>query len=82
LTDEAKEDLAFALATAGVWAGTAAVGEVLDPVQRELAVMISLVTTMALLSIPESISKAIAITMTLCMVAYVDWDTLVGLITG
>jgi hypothetical protein len=83
LSDEAKRDLAFALASAGVWEGTAAVvGEVLDPLQLELAVMTSIVTTMALLSIPEPISKAVVITLTLCMVAYVGWDTMVGLITG
>jgi len=44
--------------------------------------MTTLVTTMVLLSIPEPISKAVVITMTLCMVAYVGWDTVVGLITG
>lgn len=83
LTDEAKRDLAFALASSGVWEGTAAVvGEVLDPVQLELAVMTSLVTTMALLSLPEPISKAVVITLTLCMVAYVGWDTVVSLISG
>jgi hypothetical protein len=83
LTDEAKRDLAFALASAGVWEGTAAViGEVLDPVQLELAVMSTLATTMVLLSIPEPLSKAVVITVTLCMVAYVGWDTVVGLITG
>jgi hypothetical protein len=83
LTDETKRDLAFALASAGVWEGTAAViGEVLDPVQLELAVMASLATTMALLSLPEPISKAVVITLTLCMVAYVGWDTVVSLISG
>lgn len=83
LTDEAKRDLAFALASAGVWAGTAAViGEVLDPVQLELAVMTSLVTTMVMLSLPEPISKAVVVTLTLCMVAYVGWDTVVDLISG
>jgi len=83
LTDEAKRDLAFALASAGVWEGTAAViGEVLDPVQLEMAVMASIVTTMALLSLPEPISKAVVITLTLCMVAYVGWDTVASLISG
>ena len=70
-------------ASAGVWEGTAAiVGEVLDPIQLEMAVMTTLVTTMVLLSLPEPISKAVVLTMTLCMVAYVGWDTVVGLITG
>jgi hypothetical protein len=82
-SDEAKRDLAFALATEGIWLGTAAViDEVLDPVQLQLAIMLSLTTTMTLLAIPEPISKLIVISLTLSLVAYVGWDTLAGIIEG
>jgi hypothetical protein len=83
LSDEARRDLAFALATEGVWLGTAAViSEVLDPVQLQLAIMVSLTTTMALLALPEPISKLIVLSLTLSLVAYVGWDTLAGIIEG
>ncbi|MBN1206996.1 MAG: HNH endonuclease [Myxococcaceae bacterium] len=83
LSDKARRDLAFALATEGVWLGTAAViDEVLDPVQLQLAIMVSLTTTMALLAIPEPISKLIVIGLTLSLVAYVGWDALSGIIEG
>jgi hypothetical protein len=38
--------------------------------------------TLALLAIPEPISKVIVIVMTAALVGYVGWDTLVGLIGG
>jgi hypothetical protein len=83
LTEEDKRTLAFALATRGVWDGTAAVlDEVLDPVQLQIALLSTITMTLALLSIPEPISKVIVIVMTASLVGYVGWDTLVGLIEG
>lgn len=83
LTEEDKRALAFALATRGVWAGTAAViDEVIDPVQLQIALVSTITMTLALLSIPEPISKVIVIVMTATLVGYVGWDTLVGLIGG
>jgi hypothetical protein len=83
LTEEDKRALAFALATRGVWSGTAAViGEVLDPVQLQIALVSAITMTMALLAIPEPISKVVVIVLTASLVGYVGWDTLVGLIEG
>jgi hypothetical protein len=83
LTEEDKQALAFALATRGVWAGTAAViNEVIDPVQLQIALVSTITMTLALLAIPEPISKVIVIVMTATLVGYVGWDTLVGLIGG
>jgi DNase/tRNase domain of colicin-like bacteriocin len=83
LTQEAKQSLAFALATRGVWEGTAAViDEVLDPVQLQIALVSTITMTLALLAIPEPVSKVIVLALTASMVAYVGWDTLVGLIEG
>jgi len=83
LTDADKRALAFALATRGVWSGTAAViGEVLDPVQLQIALVSTITMTMALLAIPEPISKVVVIVLTASLVGYVGWDTLVGLIEG
>ena len=83
LTEEAKKSLAFALANAGGWDGTAAViDEVLDPVQLQIALVSTITMTFALLAIPEPISKGIVIVITASMVGYVGWDTLVGLIEG
>ena len=83
LTDEDKKTLAFALATQGVWDGTAAViDEVLDPVQLQIALVSTITMTLALLAIPEPISKIIVIVLTASLVGYVGWDTLVGLIEG
>jgi hypothetical protein len=83
LTEEDKRALAFALATRGVWAGTTAViDEVIDPVQLQIALVSTITMTLALLSIPEPISKVIVIVMTATLVGYVGWDTLVGLIGG
>jgi hypothetical protein len=83
LTEEDKQALAFALATRGVWSGTAAViGEVLDPVQLQIALVSTITMTMALLAIPEPISKVVVIVLTASLVGYVGWDTLVGLIEG
>jgi hypothetical protein len=83
LTDEDKQALAFALATRGVWDGTAAViDEMLDPVQLQIALVSTITMTLALLAIPEPISKVIVIVLTASLVGYVGWDTLVGLIEG
>jgi len=83
LTEQAKQSLAFALATRGVWDGTAAViGEVLDPVQLEIALVSTITMTLALLAIPEPVSKVIVLVLTASLVGYVGWDTLVGLIGG
>jgi hypothetical protein len=83
LDDEARRQWAFALATEGVWQGSAAVlGEVLDPVQLQIALMSSIATTFVLLAAPEPVSKVLVISLTLGLVAYVGWDTLVGLIEG
>jgi hypothetical protein len=83
LTEEDKRALAFALATRGVWAGTAAViDEVIDPVQLQIALVSTITMTLALLSIPEPVSKVIVIVMTATLVGYVGWDTLVGLSGG
>jgi len=83
LTEEDKRALAFALATRGVWAGTAAViDEVIDPVQLQIALVSTITMTLALLAIPEPISKVIVIVMTATLVGYVGWDTLAGLIDG
>ncbi|WP_324987124.1 hypothetical protein [Hyalangium sp.] len=83
LTEEAKRSLAFALATRGVWDGTKAViDEVIDPAQLQIALVSTITMTLALLAIPEPISKVIVLVMTASMVAYVGWDTLVGLIEG
>lgn len=83
LTDSDKQALAFALATRGVWNGTAAViGEVLDPVQLQIALVSTITMTMALLAIPEPISKVVVLVLTASLVGYVGWDTLVGLIEG
>ncbi len=83
LTEEDKRALAFALATQGVWDGTAAViDEVIDPVQLQIALLSTITMTFALLAIPEPISKVIVIVMTATLVGYVGWDTLVGLIDG
>jgi hypothetical protein len=83
LTEEDKQTLAFALATQGVWEGTAAViDEVLDPVQLQIALVSTLTMTLALLAIPEPVSKVIVLALTASLVGYVGWDTLVGLIEG
>jgi hypothetical protein len=83
LTDEDKQTLAFALATRGVWDGTAAViDEMLDPVQLQIALVSTITMTLALLAIPEPISKVVVIVLTASLVGYVGWDTLVGLIGG
>ncbi len=83
LTDEDKRPLAFALATRGVWGGTAAViDEMVDPVQLQIALVSTITMTMALLAIPEPVSKVIVIVLTASLVGYVGWDTLVGLIEG
>jgi hypothetical protein len=83
LTEEDKQVLAFALTTQGVWDGTAAViNEVIDPVQLQIALVSTITMTLALLVIPEPISKVIVIVMTATLVGYVGWDTLVGLIGG
>jgi hypothetical protein len=83
LTEEDKQALAFALATQGVWDGTAAViDEVIDPVQLQIALVSTITMTLALLAIPEPISKMIVIAMTATLVGYVGWDTLVGLLGG
>ncbi|KFE67244.1 HNH endonuclease [Hyalangium minutum] len=83
LTDGDKQALAFALATRGVWSGTATViGEVLDPVQLQIALVSTITMTMALLAIPEPISKVVVLVLTASLVGYVGWDTLVGLIEG
>jgi hypothetical protein len=83
LTEEAKQSLAFALATRGVWDGTAAViDEVLDPVQLQIALVSTVTLTLALLAIPEPVSKVVVLVLTASMVAYVGWDTMVGLIDG
>ncbi len=83
LSEEAKVQLAFALASAGVWEGTAdVIGEVINPVQLQIALVSSICVTMGLLAIPEPISKAIVLTLTVTMVAYLGWDTLSGLIEG
>jgi hypothetical protein len=83
LTEEDKRTLAFALATQGVWDGTAAViDEVLDPVQLQIALVSAITMTLALLAIPEPVSKVIVLVLTASLVGYVGWDTLVGLIEG
>lgn len=83
LTNGDKQALAFALATRGVWSGTATViGEVLDPVQLQIALVSTITMTMALLAIPEPISKVVVLVLTASLVGYVGWDTLVGLIDG
>ena len=70
LTEEAKQSLAFALATRGVWDGTAAViDEVLDPVQLQIALVSTITLTLALLAIPEPVSKVLVLVLTASMVA-------------
>ncbi|MDY7226935.1 HNH endonuclease [Hyalangium rubrum] len=57
-------------------------GEVLDPAQLRVALVSSIAMAMTLLVLPEPISKAFVLALTVTLVAYLGWDTVVSLIEG
>ncbi|HEX5754335.1 MAG TPA: HNH endonuclease [Archangium sp.] len=83
LGPDEKVDMALSFAVDGVWAGAhSAVQGILDPAQLYNAVISSLTAYLTLLVLPEPVSKAIVITLTAWMVAYLGMDTVKSLLDG
>ncbi|WPB74770.1 HNH endonuclease [Archangium violaceum] len=83
LSPDEKVDMALSFAVDGVWAGAhSAVRDSLDPAQLYTAVITSLTMYLTLLVMPEPVSKAIVITLTAWMVAYLGMDTVKSLLDG
>ena len=83
LDPDEKVDMALSFSMEGVWSGARlAVREFLDPVQLHMAIMSSLSVYLAMLAMPEPVSKFIAIALTAWMVGYLGMDTFQGLLNG
>lgn len=83
LSPDEKVDMALSFAVDGVWAGAhSAVRDFLDPTQLYTGVITSLTMYLTLLVMPEPVPKAIVITLTAWMVAYLGMDTVRGLLDG
>lgn len=75
--------LSIALESGSVWHGASdAVNAMLDPLLLQATVATFMAGYMALLLLPEPISKTVVLALTLYMVSYLGWDTFWSIIRG
>jgi len=80
---ESREAMALSIAMSSVWDGAAEVVKgMVDPVALQTMVYTSLATCMALLLVPEPITKALMVAITVGLCTYLGWSTVWGILQG
>lgn len=80
---EPREAMALSIAMSSVWDGAIeAVKGMVDPVAFQALVYTSLATCMTLLLIPEPITKALTLAITVGLCTYLGWSTVWGILQG
>jgi len=75
--------MALSIAMSSVWDGAAEVVKgMVDPVAFQAMVYTSLATCMALLLVPEPITKALMVAITVGVCTYLGWSTVWGILQG
>ncbi|WP_237726476.1 DUF3969 family protein [Corallococcus coralloides] len=83
LDDNARRRLALSFAWDGVWNGVQdAVAEVLNPLTLKAMISTAMAAYMALLVMPEPVTKLVAIALTTYVIAYVGLENFVQLVRG
>ncbi|MBN8230544.1 hypothetical protein JYK02_23810 [Corallococcus macrosporus] len=83
LDASARRRLALSFAWDGVWEGVqGAVAEVVNPLMLKAMISTGMAAYMALLVMPEPITKLVAIALTTYLIAYVGLETFVQLVKG
>jgi len=80
---ESREAMALSIAMSSVWDGAAEVVKgMVDPVALQAMVYTSLATCMALLLVPEPITKVLMVAITVGLCTYLGWSTVWGILQG
>ena len=80
---ESREAMALSIAMSSVWDGAVEVVKgMVDPVAFQALVYTSLATCMALLLVPEPITKALMVAITVGLCTYLGWSTVWGILQG
>ncbi len=83
LDDEAKRTLALQFAMGSVMDETReALGKMVDPVAVRNTIITAMAVYLGLWLLPEPVSKGVATTLTVCLIAYLGVDTVWNLIAG